>query len=532
MKKSMSFFVSVCAGTMVLLLAGCSSKELTEKRSTAVKRLTVCTAKELDNLSTLTMNKENNLACGFVYEPLVVYRNGAVQPKLAERWEWKDNNTTLVFYLRKGVKFSDGVDFNAENAKRILDFAHSNPNFSGIKGIANITGIDVTDSHTIAIHYAAPSYSYLNDFCFQNVASMMSVNVFTEGNFQTFSDVIGTGPYIRTAVVAGDYTEFKRNEQYWGEKAYYDEIIVKYIPEASSRLQALQKGEIDMIYGSDLISYDNYKKALTLPGIGGKIHKESTLTKNLVLNAASESLKDVRVRRAIHYAINKEEIAQGLTYGYEQKADSLFNRKAPFSDITYTINYSFDLAKACALLDEAGWKLNTKTGIREKDNTALSLRYTYWTNLALAKETALTVKTQLAEAGIHVETVGQDQMTWWTEGVRGNYDITTWNTEGSYTEPHKFLQESLGVDPHNVSLHALTDFTVYEKAVSDLSSSTDESVIKEAVKIALQFINDNAIDCPLSYAKEAVLYRTDNIADYEFTDTPQFFDASKVIPVK
>ena len=99
--------------------------------------------------------------------------------------------------------------------------------------------------------------------------------------------------------------------------------------------------------------------------------------------------------------------------------------------------------------------MNESTGIREKDGQQLSLNYTYWTDLSLAQDMALAIKTQLAEVGIDVTTTGQDQMTWWTEGVAGNYDITTWNTEGSYTEPHKFLQESLGADPHAISLQAL-----------------------------------------------------------------------------
>lgn len=72
------------------------------------------------------------------------------------------------------------------------------------------------------------------------------------GDFQTISGVAGTGPYIYDEYVAGEYTRFVRNEDYWGETPYWDEIIVKYIPDSTSRLQALQTGEIDMIYGGTL----------------------------------------------------------------------------------------------------------------------------------------------------------------------------------------------------------------------------------------------------------------------------------------
>lgn len=491
--------------------------------------LTICTAKELDNLTTLTMNKENNIACGLVYETLVTYEDGEIKPKLAENWEWNNENTELTFHLRGGVSFSDGTEFNAEQVVKILDFDRANPNFSGIKGIANIESVEAVDANTVTVSYAAPCFSYLNDFCFQNVAGMMSPNVFEEGNFSTFNSVVGTGPYVRVELISGDCTKFKRNESYWGERPYYDEVVIKYIPEPSSRLQALQAGEVDLIYGADLLSYDDYTQAITIAGITGKINEADTLTRNLVLNASGTRLGDVRVRQAIACAVNKEEITNGLTYGYETPAGRLFQDGAPYTDITYHTIYSYDTDKAGALLDEAGWILNENTGIREKDGDKLVLNYTYWTDLSLSKEIALAVKTQLAAIGIDVETTGQDQMTWWTEGVAGNYDITTWNTEGSYTEPHKFLQETLGADPHAISLQALDSYEEYEAAIITFSTTAETDKVQTAIETALNISNDNVIDLPISYSKDLVVFDTTKVADYTFSSVPQFFDISRVI---
>lgn len=410
--------------------AGDKTTQVTGENETKV--LTIVTAKELDSLTTLTMNKENNIACGLVYETLVGYKDGEIIPELAEAWGWDDTNTILTFKLRQGVTFTDGAPFNAESVKAILEFDRSNSNFSGIKGIYNIKSVEAVDEYTVSVYYDAPCFSYINDFCFQNVAGMMSPNVFEPDNFQTFKDVVGTGPYIRKEMISGDCTRFVRNDNYWGEKPYYDEVVVKYIPEASSRLQALQTGEVDLIYGADLLSYDDYNQALSLKGIKGAINNGSTLTRNLVLNASSKLLGDIRVRQAIACAVNRDEITEGLTYGYEKPATSLFAEEAPYTDVSYNNTWNYDLDKANALLDEAGWVMNSSTGIREKNGEKLSLNYTYWTDLSLAQEIALAVKTQLAKVGIDVTTTGQDQMTWWTEGVAGNYDITTWNTEGSY----------------------------------------------------------------------------------------------------
>lgn len=397
--------------SMLLSMVGCGQNDTSDQTQTGgeneAKVLTIVTAKELDNLTTLTMNKENNIACGLVYETLVAYEDGEIVPELAEEWGWDETNTVLTFKLRQDVAFTDGAAFNAESVKEILDFDRSNPNFSGIKGIYNIESVEVVDEYTVAVHYAAPCFSYINDFCFQNVAGMMSPNVFEAENFQTFTDVVGTGPYIREEMISGDCTRFVRNENYWGEAPYYDEVVIKYIPEASSRLQALQTGEVDLIYGADLLSYDDYNQALSLDGIEGAINDGNTLTRNLVLNASSEILSDLKVRQAIAYAVNKEEITKGLTYGYETPATSLFAPGAPYTDITYNSTWSYDLDKANALLDEAGWVMNESTGIREKDGQQLSLNYTYWTDLSLAQDMALAIKTQLAEVSQMKSVVGE-----------------------------------------------------------------------------------------------------------------------------
>ena len=157
--------------SMLLSMVGCGQSDTSEQTQTdseqtqaanenEAKVLTIVTAKELDSLTTLTMNKENNIACGLVYETLVAYEDGEIVPKLAEEWGWDDTNTVLTFKLRQDVSFTDGAAFNAESVKAILDFDRSNPNFSGIKGIYNIESVEVVDEYTVAVHYAAPCFSY------------------------------------------------------------------------------------------------------------------------------------------------------------------------------------------------------------------------------------------------------------------------------------------------------------------------------------------------------------------------------------
>ena len=296
-------------------------------------------------------------------------------------------------------------------------------------------------------------------------------------------------------------------------------------------MQALQKGEVDLIYGSDLISYDDFENASKMNGVTGVVNNNRTLTKNLILNPNKEELKDLKVRQAINYAINKKDIVDSLTYGNEEVAYSLFPKEAPYCDTNYEIQYKYDIDKANQLLDEAGWSLNASTEIREKDGLPLKLQYVYWSDLSLAKETALAIKTQLKKVGIEVETIEKDQMSWWTDGVKGEFHLTTWNTEGSYTEPHKFLQESItDMDPHLMPLNSLKDSNVYIDSIKLASVSVEEGKIEELIQTALRYSNDNAVDLPLSYSKDMILFRNDKIKGYKFTSTPQFLNINSVEP--
>ncbi|WP_353095621.1 ABC transporter substrate-binding protein [Tissierella praeacuta] len=533
--------IGILALTLMLLvniLTGCSKKEevaveealkeeVTKEES---KELVICTAKELTNLTTLTMNKENNIACGLIYEPLVKYENDKIVPNLAKEWEWNDEGTVLTFKLQEGIKYHDGEDFNAESVKKALDFNHLNPNFSGIKAVAELEKVEVIDEYTVAITFPRPSLFYINDFCFQNVMSMMSPNVIEEGNYQTFTDVIGTGPYVRESFISGDSTVFVRNENYWGEKPYYEKIIVKYIPENSSRIQALNSGEVDLVYGADLITYDDFTQAISLKDIKGQVNENPTLTRNLILNASSETLSDINIRRAIAYGVNKKAIAEGLTLGNEKVAERLFRKGTPYTDVEIDEVYDYNVDKAKEYIEKSGWTLNESTNIYEKDGKKLSILYTYWTDLSLSNEIAQAVKADLGKIGIAVITEGKDQMTWWVDGVEGKYDITTWNTEGSYTEPNKFFTESMGADPHNISYQGLDNYEDIKGQIEEFSNTKDEERVKEIFKVLLNENNNNVVDLPISYAKDLVVYNGNKIKSYNFSSVPQFFDIFGVVP--
>ena len=203
---------------------------------------------------------------------------------------------------------------------------------SNISAAAKLESIEVVDEYTVTFRYPNAYFAYLMDFCYPETMVLVSPAVLEEGNYQSMNGVVGTGPYVYEEIVDGDYVRFVRNENYWGEQPYYDEVIVKYIPDASARLQALQSGEIDLIYGSALLTWDDYQQATSLPNIAGAVAESDSKTRNLVLNA-SGVLSDLKVREAVAYAIDKETLSEGLTYGEETPADHLFPDGIPYTDV-------------------------------------------------------------------------------------------------------------------------------------------------------------------------------------------------------
>ena len=365
--------VCLCA---LLLLSACGSKEGTETVSggeAETKTLTLAASGESDVLASIYMGTDNMPTIKLVYDTLVKYENGEFVPGLAESWEFSDDGKTLTFQLRAGVKFHDGTACDVEAVKANLEYKQNNPGFMALKAITAIQSIEVVDETTLIIHYPAPYYAYLADFCWPDVMIIVSPTVFIEGDYMNFSGISGTGPYAFDHRESGQYTRFVRNEDYWGDAPYYDEIIVKYIPESTSRIQALQNGEIDMIFGSALLSYDEYVQVTAMDGMAGQISESDTRVRDLVVNASRPLLTDLKVRQAIAYAIDKESLSENLTYGHEKAAELPFTEGSPYMDIVLEQTYSYDQEQSNLLLDEAGWVMNDSTGIREKDGQSLSL---------------------------------------------------------------------------------------------------------------------------------------------------------------
>lgn len=184
------------------------------------------------------------------------------------------------------------------------------------------------------------------------------------------------GPYIMQEIQLGDHVTFVQNPKWYGEPTKIKKIIFKLIPNSGTLEANLRSGTIDMISTIGLaldqaLAFDKKVKAENLPYT--VLFQPSTVYEHIDLNLDNPMLKDIRVRKALNYAINKEELVQSLFEGKQSPAIHNITPKDPWytDDPTKVTLYKYNPREADKLLDEAGWKRGPD-GIRTKAGKRLS----------------------------------------------------------------------------------------------------------------------------------------------------------------
>jgi ABC-type transport system substrate-binding protein len=283
-----------------------------------------------------------------------------VAPGLATSWEVDEiDRTRWVFHLRKGVKFHDGTDFNADavvfNLGRIFD--EKSPQFDApaspiVRSILSmLKSWEKIDDDTVAIYTTLP-FSYF-PYLVPRIL-MVSPTAWEKAgrNWTEFGKApAGTGPFKITKVTPRVSVEMSRNPDYWDPERVpkLDRMIVMPMPEANTRVAALRAGQVDWIEVPPADAIDSLKAAGFQISLWPYPH-----TWPYVLNTSGTSpFRDRRVRQAANYAVDREGLVK-LLNGTAEPATGLYPEGHPVFGNPIN-HYSFDPAKAKALLKEAGY---------------------------------------------------------------------------------------------------------------------------------------------------------------------------------
>jgi peptide/nickel transport system substrate-binding protein len=285
-------------------------------------------------------------------------------PGLATDWSVADDKITWAFHLRKGVKFHDGTEFNADavvfNFDRLLnkDFEFYDATAAASNGF-NLLKVDTyraVDQYTLEIKTRGP-YSFLPwDMSHMMIASPTAVK--TYGVQEYIKHATGTGPFKMTRYIDGQVMELDPNENYWGGKPKLDKLILRPMPDPATRLAALQSGEINWAEVPPPDSVDQLSKQ----GFN-VILKQYPHTIIFALNTYDKPFNDVRVRQALQYAVDREGMCTSLLRGLCMPASQYVYPSHPWYDPTLGATFHLDVAKAKQMMADAGYPNGFKMAI-------------------------------------------------------------------------------------------------------------------------------------------------------------------------
>lgn len=419
-------------GLVLLLLAACNNSEqaslpgveeaLTPEYGDTFIEASIGDASTL--LPVLASDSASSDINSLVYNGLVRYsKDLTIEGELAESWEVSDDNLTITFHLRKDVRWHDGAPFTSADVKFNYEL-YIDPKVptSYAEAFKQVKSVDTPDPYTFVAHYEKPYAPAL-------IRWGMPVHPkhLLEGQDITKSPLarkpVGTGPFKLAEWQAGEKIVLESNPDYFEGRPYINRIVYRIIPDPSTQFLELQTGSIDFM-GLLPLQFDRQTDTPAFRRLFNKYRYLSFGYTYLGYNLKRPMFQDKRVRQALSYAINKQEIIDGVLLGYGVAATG------PYKPDTWVYNpnvprYDYNPEKARALLAEAGWRDSDGDGVLDKDGQAFS--FTIVTNQGndLRAKTGEIIQRRFKKVGVQVDLRIIEWATFLKEFINpGNFDAT------------------------------------------------------------------------------------------------------------
>jgi peptide/nickel transport system substrate-binding protein len=393
-----------------------------------------------------------------IYESLTrVDSNGRVGPGLAESWTAGDGGRSYVFKLRQGVRFHDGTPFDASQVKFSFERNAAPTSTNKQKLVyANIEAIETPDPYTVKITLKKPSSLFPQEIS-EAPGAIVSPNT-ADANA---TKPVGTGPFKFERWVKGDSVTLVRNPDYRdAAKVQLARATFRFMGDDNAQVAAMLAGDIDYLpIISALETVDQFKDNPQFQILVGTTEGETLID----INNSRPPFNDVRVRRAINHAIDRQAVIDGAMSGYGTPIGSHFAPHNPFYvDLTGT--YPHDVKKAKAFLAEAGHPNGFETTLRLPPTT-------------YARRGGEIVAAQLEEVGIRAKIVPMEWAQWLDQVFkRAEYDLTI----VSHVEPMdvvRYANPDYFIKYDSAEFRALVD-----KAQATLDEGEQKQIWTEAQK--------------------------------------------------
>ena len=411
-----------------------------------------------------------------------------LQPALAESWDIPDP-LTYVFHLRQGVKFSDGRPLTSRDVKWTMDTIRNGsiitPKASTFRFVQ---AVEARDEYTVVFHLSEPYATLLWNL------SDGAIGIVPFGSGADFNrQPVGSGPFRLVSMAQDKQVVLERNPNYWGEAAHVPRLRFAVVPDTTTRALELRKGSADVEINAltaDMVATIEQRHQLAVERAPGTIYAY------LAFNLRDPLLKDVRVRQALAYAIDRRPIIHYLWRDMARPAASVL----PPQHWAYDANvqtYDYDPARARQILDAAGYA--AKNGVRfhltMKTSTEESTRLL-----------AMALQQQLRDVGIALEVRTFEFATFYSDVQKGAFQLYSLRWIGGNEDPdifeHVFYSTSTPPRRANRSYYAnprvdqLIDEarrTVDEQRRKELYGEIQEVIAKDLPYINLWYFDNVAV---------------------------------------
>ena len=455
MKKRLTAFL-LLAALLCAALTGCGGGSTeqtpaekdpsTPDAAPVANEITVGIAQDLDD----SLDPHKTVKAGTrevmfnVFEGLVKPTpDGDLTPAVAESYTVSKDRLTYTFTLREGVKFHNGDTVTAEDVVYSINrcAAATETGIVQVEAFSAIQNMEALDERTVAITIAEPSNEFL---------SYLTVAVLPADYDQQDTAPIGTGPFKFVSRAAQDSVVLEKFDEYWGTPANLDKVTLKIIENADSLMMSLQSGAID------LCSHLTSTQVAQLGDDFNVAEGTMNLVQAMYLNNAEKPFDDVRVRQALCYAVDKQQIIDLAFDGYGSPiGSSMYPAFGKYFDDSLTNYYTKDVEKAKALLAEAGYP------------GGFDMTITVPSNYKPHMDTAEVLVQQLAQIGVNAAIEPIEWESWVSDVYVGR----------------QFQSTVVGVDASNMTARALLErFTSdYDKNFINYNNAEYDALFRQTL---------------------------------------------------
>ena len=404
------------------VLSGCGdgSAAETQKSRADTNELVVGIAQDLDD----SLDPHKTVKAGTrevmfnVFEGLMKPTpDGDLTPAIAERYEVSEDRMTYTFHLREGVQFHNGETVTAEDVVYSIQrcAAATETGIVQVEAFSVIQAIETPDDKTVAITISEASNEFI---------SYMTTAILPADYDKQDTDPVGTGPFKFVSRTAQDSVVLEKFDGYWGTPAQLDKVTLKIMENADSLMMSLQSGAIDLCAHLTSTQVAQLEKDFNVA------EGTMNLVQAMYLNNAVAPFDDVRVRQALCYAVDKQEIIDLAFDGYGSPiGSSMYPAFGKYFDDSLTNYYTRDVEKAKTLLAEAGYP------------DGFDMTITVPSNYKPHMDTAEVLVQQLAQIGVNATIEPIEWESWVSDVYAGR----------------QFQSTVVGVDASTMTARALLE---------------------------------------------------------------------------